>query len=62
MLEYKPHDMIFTSEKTKEKFRTEYDKYGDSFTVDVSEERLRQIFNDIKDEVSFKTNLSTSLF
>ena len=57
MLEYKPHDMIYTSEETKEKFMTEYDKYGDSFTDDVTEERLRHICNDIKDEVSFKTSL-----
>lgn len=33
---------------------TEYDKHGDSFTDDVTEERLHQIFNDIKDEVSFE--------
>ena len=43
--------MIFTSDKTKEMFSVDYDKYGDSYVDDVSEDELKRIFKNISVEV-----------
>ena len=51
VLKYKPQDMIFTSDKTKEMFSVDYDKYGDSYVDDVSEDELKRIFKNISVEV-----------
>ena len=45
--------MIFSSEKTKEMFSIDYDKYGDSYAEAIDKEDLRRVFNKINAEVVF---------
>ena len=47
-----PSHMIYTSLKTSDYFSTLYDCQGDSYTDDVTEEDLRNIFQSITDKVS----------
>jgi len=47
---YKPQDMIFTSDKTREMFSIDYDRYGDSYVDDVTEDELKRIFKNISVE------------
>ena len=49
---YKPQDMIFTSDKTREMFSIDYDRYGDSYVDDVTEDELKRIFKNISIEVN----------
>ncbi|GJQ76364.1 Lig4 [Trypoxylus dichotomus] len=45
---YSPQDMIYVSEKTKEYFLKNYDKYGDSYTNKATKYDLEYILNNIK--------------
>ena len=49
--------MWFTSDKTKSHFAQLYDKNGDSFFEDCTEESLKQVFQKISEEVSISTKL-----
>lgn len=37
--------MIHASAKTLQQFKLDYDEYGDSYTLDITEEQLQDIFN-----------------
>lgn len=43
--------MLFTSEKTKERFLLDYDQYGDSYMEDADEANLQGIFSEINGKV-----------
>ncbi|XP_065897200.1 DNA ligase 4-like isoform X2 [Dysidea avara] len=45
-----PHHMWFTSAKTKSHFAQLYDRHGDSYFEDCTEESLKQIFQKISEE------------
>ena len=40
--DYRPHDMVFTTEATAKKWKDLYDEFGDSFTEDSSATDLRK--------------------
>ncbi|GIZ01997.1 hypothetical protein CEXT_814251 [Caerostris extrusa] len=42
-----PADLFHATEKTRDKLEDLYDKYGDSYTEDVTEDSLRKIFENI---------------
>ncbi|KAJ3355211.1 DNA ligase (ATP) [Entophlyctis luteolus] len=46
-LPLEPRYMLFSTEKTKRHFKTVNDKFGDSFTRDVTVESLEQLFENI---------------
>ena len=47
-----PSDMIFTCPKTEKLFAADYDKYGDSYYEDTTEQDLRKVFDRVEEEVS----------
>ncbi|XP_025109281.1 DNA ligase 4-like isoform X2 [Pomacea canaliculata] len=44
-VDWTPSDMIHASAGTRKRFLQEFDQYGDSFTEDISEEQLKDIFH-----------------
>eukprot|EP00794_Sanderia_malayensis_P019370 gene19370-21291_t len=56
VLAYMPQDLIFASTKTKDKLAEYFDKYGDSYTEDVTQERLHKIFSELKYEVEISAD------
>lgn len=46
-----PSDMIHTSPETDKVFSQSYDKYGDSYFEDTTEQELRKVFEKIQKEV-----------
>ncbi|KAJ8019961.1 DNA ligase 4 [Holothuria leucospilota] len=50
-LPWLPAHMIHTSPQTKAKFAEDYDKYGDSFTKDVTPEKLEEVFQKVASEI-----------
>lgn len=50
---YAPEDVIYTSEKTRQRFLRDYDKYGDSYTEEASTSSLEGVMSNIKAQVIF---------
>nr|XP_042896531.1 DNA ligase 4 [Parasteatoda tepidariorum] len=50
LLQWKPDDLYHAKQETCEKLGQFYDKYGDNFTEDVSENSLKRIFSSISEE------------
>lgn len=44
--------MLFTSAKMTAQFALDYDSHGDSYTEDVNEEKLREVFANVEKKVS----------
>lgn len=44
--------MLFTSAKMTAQFALDYDGHGDSYTEDVNEEKLREVFANVEKKVS----------
>lgn len=57
-----PDDLLYATNSTEGKLLEEFDKYGDSFTEDLTVDSLKKVFKRIPDEVSFKCNLFIILF
>ena len=43
--------MIHTSSKTSEEFAQDYDRHGDCYYDDTTEDELRNVFHKIQDDV-----------
>ncbi|XP_059173254.1 DNA ligase 4-like [Physella acuta] len=48
-ISWSPNDMIYSTPATLKSFEQDYDQFGDSYTVDVTEEQLRNIFEGMGD-------------
>lgn len=47
LLPWLPSHMLYTSAKTAAQFALDYDAHGDSYTEDVNEEKLREVFANV---------------
>ncbi|KAH9499895.1 DNA ligase (ATP) [Bulinus truncatus] len=50
--EWSPNDMIHLTEATKKIMEQKYDEFGDSYTMDVTEENLKRIFERMDKNIS----------
>ncbi|XP_071488614.1 DNA ligase 4-like [Diadema antillarum] len=48
VLPWLPSHMLHTSPETKVQFALDYDPYGDSYTKDVTEEKLKEVFANVE--------------
>ena len=46
--------MLYTSPKMAAQFALDYDRHGDSYTEDVDEEKLREVFANVQKKVRGK--------
>lgn len=56
---FHPHDMIFVTKKLQQKFNDEFDEYGDSYTIPVTENELQELMDKMNSDVS-KTDSAVS--
>jgi len=61
LLSWKPNDMLSCTDKYKEIFEESFDRYGDSYEQDVTEDELKRLFENINEKVYPKISIQTTL-
>ena len=58
---WQPSDMLHCSPGTADKFAEEYDRFGDSYTQDATVESLKEVFNNVQNQVATPYSFFTLL-
>ncbi|CAL1282897.1 unnamed protein product [Larinioides sclopetarius] len=59
LLSWVPNDLFYATEETHKNLGEFFDKYGDSFTEDVTEYSLKKVFNNIPNEEWMNVEMSS---